>query len=196
MDRRKFIKISAYTLSGSNLIIFSTPSHSFFPWIGRFIFGRVLSRSATRSLAKNIKRPIRPKMPITIGVSAISTSFISISPTLHAEAIKYNAEAIWVNEGAKNNISLNLTNQSTEYINPNISYQLRDIETGRIEAEDHCGMMIVHPNDSFSHDFEISDLPYLGAKKLYGYSDSKDFKIEPSGTIIIADADDVEFREN
>ena len=202
MDRRKFIQLSGYTIVGSGLFVLPHSSYAFFPWVARFLFrglgrravARSATRAATRSAAATTAR--RSTFKSIVGLSVISGSIISVSPNLHASINKYNAKTIWINNGIQNNFFLSLKNNSNERKSAQLYYELRDIDSGRTEIEKPCGLLSVAPNERFKFSFSISDLPYLGAKKLYARSDSKDLDTQPSEPIIVTAESEVIFKRN
>ena len=195
--RRDFIKLTGCTIASGGLILLSPPAEAVLPLVLRFIFGmgvrttvrrvptRVLVGSATGKSYKSV---------VSLGLTA-SVAF-SVSPNVYAQAREYNAEAIWVNSGVKNNFQLAMQNNSNERKQAQLSYILRDVPSNRIELERNCGVLSVGPNDSFSFPFEISELPYVGVKKLEAISDSPGLHRTSSGNIIIADSKEVKFDDD
>ena len=104
--------------------------------------------------------------------SLYSGSIISVSPNLYEQIQRYDAKEIWIDKYFENNFDLNLKNNSSQKRHAQLKYQLRDVDSGRIEIEEPCGMLSMGPNDNFNFSFSISDLPYLGAKQLYATSNS------------------------
>jgi hypothetical protein len=199
MNRRKFIQISCYTVAGSGLFVLSQAKGALFPWIARFIFGNTIRRGAVRSVMnKGATEAIRRstfKSISALDIALVSGSIISVSPNLFASIKNYEAETIWIQNNFNNNYFLSLKNDSNEKRSANFCHELRDIDTGRTEIEKPCGPLYVAPNDEFKFPFSISELPYLGAKRLYATTNSEDLIVQPSSPIIITTEDQVYFDE-
>lgn len=196
MNRRDFIQLSGVYLGGGGLMVLSANSHAVWPWIARIIFTG-LRRFGARSMAPRIitNTTKRSTFKSIAEMSIVGGSIISVSPSLFADINKYKAQAIWVNEGVENNFYLALSNNSSSTKGAQLSYQLRDIDTGKVEIEQSCGYLSAGPSDEFKFSFSISELPYVGAKQLIAGSDSSDLHTEPSGAIIVATQDEVYFNE-
>jgi hypothetical protein len=200
MNRRDFIQLSGAYIIGGGMILLPTTSHAFWPWVARFLFGRVAPRAIrgtsskiVRSATLNTARKTNFKSVVNMGV--IGSSIISVSPKLYADINKYNAQAIWVNEEVENNFYLSLSNNSKVTKSANLSYQIQDIDTGKVEIEHPCGYLSAAPMDEFKFSFSISELPYLGAKRLIAVSSSPDLYSQPSGNIMVTTKSEVIFNE-
>lgn len=203
MDRREFIQLSGAYLVGGSLIMLPNEADAFWPWVARFVF-RGLVRSTARSAARGAfsgalrgatiaTRRSAFKSVIQMGI--VGGSIVSVAPALHASISKYNAKAIWVNEGVENNFSLSISNATDKRMMAQLFYQLRDIDTGRVEIDKPCGLLSAGPNDSFEFPFSISELPFLGAKQLHAVSDSNDLLSVPSEPIIVTSQEEVSFGD-
>jgi hypothetical protein len=199
MNRRKFIQLSCYTVAGGGFFVLSQAKSAFFPWAARFIFGNTVRRGAVRSAinkgaAKAVGRSAFKSISM-LDLALVSGSIISVSPSLFASIRNYQAEALWIQNNFENNYYLLLKNHSNKKRSANFCHELRDIDTGKIEIEKPCGPLYAAPSDEFKFPFSISDLPYLGAKRLYATTDSEDLIVQPSNPIIITTEDQVYLDE-
>lgn len=211
ISRRDFIKVSCYSLVGSNLLFFSKPSNAILPFIARFLLGRV-AKSALKSAAKKAgKRAVRgssktlsrasrnptprkifPNFKSALDLGSIAVGIASLSPKVYADVKDYDCEAIWINSGQENDFILQVANSTDTRKHCSISYQIIDVKSGYIEMEEGLGTVSVEPFEDFVFPFEVSDLPFEGVKRLQGFSDSDTLTIEPSANIMVASPDEVQ----
>lgn len=200
MKRREFIQLSGAYLIGGSTIILPQQADAFWPWIARFFFrgvvrtgARSAARSSLRGAASGAAR--RSAFESIAKVGIVSGSLVSVSTSLFADINKYKAKAIWVNEGVENNFTLALSNRLSQTISGQLGYELRDIDSGDVELRRQVGYVSSPPRDQFKFDFSISDLPYLGAKRLQAVTDSRDLYCEPSAPIIVTQQSEVRFND-
>jgi hypothetical protein len=199
-SRRKFIKISGCTIASGGLILLSPPAEAIWPWILRFIFSagvRTGARSIVRKGTVNTLRGFasRRSFKSTVNLGLTASLGFSVSPNVYAKAKEYDAEAIWINSGYSNNFQLALQNDSSERKQAQLSYLLRDVPSDKVVLERNCGVLSAGPNDSFGFSFEISELPFVGVKRLEAVSDNPELYKVPSGNIVIANSNEVSFDE-
>lgn len=202
LSRRSFIQQFGYVCVGAGLFLKVSPSDAIWPWVARFLLGlggRSTARSAVSAIGRSgVGRSVVGKTASKSGYKSVvnmslAGSILSVSPSLHASLVKYDAEAIWINSYVENKFTLVLENSSNENKQAQLAYQLLDVDTGEVELEKSCGLLVAGARDKFSFSFSISDLPYLGVKQLHALSDSKDLRTVPSGNIIVANEEDVIF---
>lgn len=197
ISRRQFIQITGYSVISSGLILLTPEAKAVWPWIVRFIISssgrRAVASTASRGIVSNtIRQANTYKNILDLGLTANKIIF-SVSPNIQEQIAEYKAEAIWINS-VKNEFSLSLQNTSNQRKQAQLSYILKDVNTGHIDLKHQCGFLSVGPHDQFTFPFEISELPYTGIKRLEALSDSDDLQSIASGNIIVANSNEIKFN--
>jgi hypothetical protein len=217
----KIVVVSPHLYGSGVLMLLSDPAEAFFPLITQFIVGGFVRTTVTRAVvtqgvrsaplvASSLARGQGARAVTATGVreygkkaaikGSVATQFglsagfsISVSPNVLAKAQEFSAEAIWMRTDVQNSFVLEVRNESDQVLVEKLAILLKNVEKNAITNQLFSGVCKAQPNSVFRKSFMVSELPYKGIVRLSAQSTASELSASPSGNIVVAERDEIEF---